>query len=84
MNGAISTHQFQDATQEDSTLQTAISYMNSQWPVRKSLHGDIQGLYDIYNKLSVRTDYFTVVPSKLSQSLFDQIFFNLLTKDILA
>ena len=34
-NGAISTQQFQAATQEDSTLQKAISYMHSQWPVRK-------------------------------------------------
>ena len=53
-NGAISTQQFQAATQEDSTLQMAISYMDSQWPVPKSLQGDMQGLYDIYNKLSVR------------------------------
>ena len=43
-NGAISTQQFQAATQEDSTLQMAISYMHSQWPVHKSLQGDMQGL----------------------------------------
>ena len=53
-NGAISTQQFQAATQEDSTLQKAISYMHSQWPVRKSLQGNMQGLYNINNKLSVR------------------------------
>ena len=54
MNGAISTQQFQAATQEDSTLQKAISYMHSQWPVRKSLQGDMQGLYNINNELSMR------------------------------
>ena len=53
-NGAISTQQLQAATQEDSTLQKAISYMHSQWPVRKLLQGDMQGLYDINNKLSWR------------------------------
>ena len=53
-NGAISTQQFQAAIQEDSTLQKAISYMHSQWPVRKSLQGNMQGLYNINNKLSVR------------------------------
>ena len=56
-NGAISTQQFQAATQEDSTLQKAISYMHSQWPVRKSLQGDMQGLYDINNELSVRNKF---------------------------
>ena len=54
MKGAISTQQFQAATQEDRTLQKTISYMHSQWPVRDSLQGDIQGLYDINNELSVR------------------------------
>ena len=54
MNGAISTQQFQAATQEDSILQKAISYMHSQRPVRKSLQGDRQGLYDINNELSIR------------------------------
>ena len=43
-NGALSTQQFQAATQEDSTVQKAISYMHSQWPIRKSLQGDMQGL----------------------------------------
>ena len=32
----------------------AMSYMDSQWPVRKSLQGDMQGLYDIDNELPVR------------------------------
>ena len=53
-NGAISTQQFQAATQEDSTLQKAISYMHSQWPICKSLQGDMQGLYNINYELSVR------------------------------
>ena len=53
-NGAISTQQFQAATQEDSTLQKAIFCMHSQWPVHKSLQGDMQGLYDINNELSLR------------------------------
>ena len=52
-NGAISTDQFQCATHEDSTLQTAITYMNYQWPVRKSLQGDMQGLYNVYNEPSM-------------------------------
>ena len=73
-NGAISTHQFQDSTQKDSTLQIAMSYMDSQWPVRKSLQGDIQGLYNINNELSVRNRLLyhcdqSVVPESLQPNI---------------
>ena len=66
-NGAIS-------TQEDSTLQKAISYMHSQWPVRKSLQGDMQRLYDINNELSVRNGLLyrsdqLVVPESLQPTI---------------
>ena len=40
-NGAISTDQFQRAMQGDNTLQTANTYMISEWPIHKSLPGDI-------------------------------------------
>ena len=68
-NGAISTDQFQCATHEDSTLQTAITYMNYQWPVRKSLQGDMQGLYNVYNELSVGNGLLYRSDQLLSQSI---------------
>ena len=83
-NGAISTQQFQAATQEDSTLQKPISYMHSQWAVCKSLQGDMQGLYDINNKLSVRNGLLYRSDQLVVQSLFDLLFFNMPTKEISA
>ena len=56
-NGAISTQQFQGATQEDSTLLKAISYMHSQWPVRKSLQGDMEGLLYLSDQLVVQESF---------------------------